>query len=300
MALRDQPYLPLYVQDFLTDEKLNLCGYETQGVFIKIMCILHKQETYGKLVLKESDKILFKQTVKQNSSRCLIFAFMFSKLLPIPIDVLERSLEELIDRGVMYISGDEIAQKRMVKDGQISEARSSAGKKGGGNPNLHKQNTKHLFKQNPKQNTENENEYEYEIENAIKDEVEVVNKKPKKQKDELKTAIFNSCKKIWLEFYQSKTHLTYNFSAKDAGCLATLIKKITFTIENSGGGATQENITTSFQTLLDKLPAWYRDKLELSLINSQYNSIIAQIKKDTGQSQVEYFTQKFQESCKSL
>lgn len=32
MALRDQPYLPLYVQDFLTDEKLRECSYEAEFV----------------------------------------------------------------------------------------------------------------------------------------------------------------------------------------------------------------------------------------------------------------------------
>ena len=56
----------------------------------------------------------------------------------------------------------------MVKDVQKMEGRSNAGKKGGGNPNLNKQNPKHLFKQNPKQNTENEYEYEKVIESTKK------------------------------------------------------------------------------------------------------------------------------------
>ncbi len=48
MALRNQPYLPLFVQDYLTDEKLNECSAQSQGVYIKIMCLMHKSETYGK------------------------------------------------------------------------------------------------------------------------------------------------------------------------------------------------------------------------------------------------------------
>ena len=35
MALRNQPYIPLYVQDFLTDEKLNQCSPASQGIYIK-------------------------------------------------------------------------------------------------------------------------------------------------------------------------------------------------------------------------------------------------------------------------
>ena len=54
----------------------------------------------------------------------------------------------------------------MIKDFEISEQRSLAAKKGGGNPNLFKQNLNNEFKQNDKQNTEYENEYE--IENILK------------------------------------------------------------------------------------------------------------------------------------
>jgi len=56
MALRDQPYLPLYVQDYLTDEKLNECSPATQGVYIKLLCVLHKMEEYGTILLKQKRK----------------------------------------------------------------------------------------------------------------------------------------------------------------------------------------------------------------------------------------------------
>ena len=44
MALRDQPYIPLYVQDFMTDEKLSECSAESTGVYIRVMCIMHKSQ----------------------------------------------------------------------------------------------------------------------------------------------------------------------------------------------------------------------------------------------------------------
>jgi len=293
MALRNQPYIPLYVQDYLTDEKLNSCSASTQGVYIKIMCVLHKQETYGKLILKEKDKVLFKQNDKQNSSRCLFFACKFAKLLPFDNETILNALNELVEENVLIIEGDEIFQKRMVHDEAVSQARSESGKKGGGNPNLFKQNSKHIFKQKDKQNTEYEIENEYENEIVIENEIEVI-KKPEKEKDKT----FTECKKIWLEFYKTATLLDYNFRAKDAGSLSTLIKQIHFTLKSQETDPTQDNTTKALKTMLDKLPAWYRTKLEISLISSQYNTIVAQIKKDSGNSQVEYFAKKLEESWK--
>jgi len=148
MALRDQPYLPLYVQDYLTDEKLNMCSPSAQGVYIKIMCILHKQETYGEVVL-------FKQKDKQKTSMIENFALRFTKLLPFTYEDIHSALQELTEERVLVIDGDKIMQPRMVKDNRVSEARSQAAKKGGGNPILFKQNDKQIDKQNP----EYENEY---------------------------------------------------------------------------------------------------------------------------------------------
>ena len=43
MALRDQPYLPLYIHDIMVDEKLNECCAATHGIYIKgLMCLMHK------------------------------------------------------------------------------------------------------------------------------------------------------------------------------------------------------------------------------------------------------------------
>lgn len=157
MALRDQPYFPLYVQDYLTDEKLNMCSASSQGVFIKILCIMHKSESYG--------KILFKQKFKQNESMIKNFALQISKQLPFDVQIIENALQDLIDEGVLNLSGDELLQKRMVKDGEISAKRSEAGKSGGGNPNLFKQKSKQIDKQNTEYENENEIVNENEVEN---------------------------------------------------------------------------------------------------------------------------------------
>ena len=125
MALRDQPYLPLYVQDVLTDEKLIECSAEAHGVYFRLLCILHKQETYGLLCLKQK----YKQTDKQISN----FALMLCKQMPFEANQIQKSLEELLAEGVLILEDDKLYQKRMLKDGELSSLRSDIGKKGGSN-----------------------------------------------------------------------------------------------------------------------------------------------------------------------
>jgi len=123
MALRNQPYLPLYVQDFLTDEKLIECSALATGVYIKTMCVLHKSETYGTLLLKQKDK----QSIKPIEN----FASKLAKFLPWDLLTIISGLEELLNEEVLFIDGDLLTQKRMIKDGNISDKRSTAGSKGG-------------------------------------------------------------------------------------------------------------------------------------------------------------------------
>lgn len=122
MALRDQPYFPLYVQDFLTDEKLNECSAESAGVYIRLMCIMHKSQAYGTILIKQKDK----QTGEQISD----FALKLTKQMPYDAPTIERSLAELLEEGVLSLDGDTLFQKRMVKDGKASDAKALAGKKG--------------------------------------------------------------------------------------------------------------------------------------------------------------------------
>lgn len=123
MALRDQPYIPLYVQDFMTDEKLSECSAESTGVYIRAMCIMHKSQEYGTVLLKQKDK--------QNPSNIKNFAIKLHRLMPYSVDVIERSLAELVDEEVLTIEGDVLMQRRMVKDGILSQIRANAGSKGG-------------------------------------------------------------------------------------------------------------------------------------------------------------------------
>lgn len=125
MALRDQPYLPLYVQDLLTDEKLIECSASAHGVYLRLICILHKQEVYGQICLK--------QKYKQIESKYDSFAQMLIKQMPFEAKTISESIRELTDENVIVIEGDLLTQKRMFRDGHLSIARTEAGKKGGSN-----------------------------------------------------------------------------------------------------------------------------------------------------------------------
>ena len=123
MALRDQPYFPLYVDDFMTDERLNLCSAEATGVYIRLMCLMHKMDEYGVVSLSKLDKV--------SSDQIQNFTTLLSKQMPYENDVIFRSILELFERKVIQIKGDKLIQKRMVKDGETSKKRAIAGAKGG-------------------------------------------------------------------------------------------------------------------------------------------------------------------------
>jgi len=166
LALRDQPYIPLYVQDFMTDEKLSECSAESTGVYIRAMCIMHKSQEYGKVLLKQKDK--------QNPSKIKNFAVKLHRLMPYSVDVIERSLTELIDEEVLTIEGDVLMQRRMVKDGILSQIRANAGSKGGKiaqSKSVAGSFAKAKSKAKPKAKEQANTEYEYEDE--IEDETEV-------------------------------------------------------------------------------------------------------------------------------
>jgi hypothetical protein len=150
MALRDQPYLPLYIQDFLTDEKLMVCSAETTGVYIRLLCILHKQKEYGVFLLK--------QNVKQDVPTCLDFASQLDLFMPYKEKVIESAISELLLHDVIQQDGSKLLQKRMIIDNDISLKRASAGSKGGKKTQFAKANVKASAQANSEDESEDEDE----------------------------------------------------------------------------------------------------------------------------------------------
>jgi uncharacterized protein YdaU (DUF1376 family) len=151
MALRDQPYLPLYVQDFLTDEKLMECSASATGIYIRLLCIMHKSEEYGVILLKQKDK--------QTDNQIKNFANKLAKYLPYSTEEIISGISELLSEGVLQNGGDKLSQKRMIRDNEISIIRSEAGKKG--------VFAKAKGKTKPQANPEDENEDEIVIDTVI-------------------------------------------------------------------------------------------------------------------------------------
>lgn len=189
-ALRKLPYIPLYVQDFTSDEKLTGCSASAVGVYIFLLCFLHKSETYGKLILRTKDlltdeetdeikKQIESKTKSKTKSKIIAFAKRLQRNMPFELYEIATGLTELEEERVITVEGIELYQKRMVRDGEISEKRSSNGALGGRpakekSTQKSKKGSKSESKKGSKSeselktNTEIENEYENNIEEESK------------------------------------------------------------------------------------------------------------------------------------
>ena len=157
---RAQPYLPLYVQDVLTDPHLCACSASACGVYLYLLCILHKQEEYGEYRLwdEPSDEDIF-----------ALFAAQLSRQMPLSAEEIAPALRELVKRGVLSLQQDCLICDDMVLQHHVSVQRAAAGQKGGS-----KTQSKNTDKQKSfastfalakvQANTENEIEYESDIE----------------------------------------------------------------------------------------------------------------------------------------
>ena len=205
MALTDQPYLPLYVDDWMNNSKLKLCSPGAHGLMISIMCLMHKSDLYGTILLKQK----FKQTDKQE----LNFASQIAKLTTFDLLEIEPFFYELIEEKVLKIEGDSISKKR-----------ASSGKSGGEKT---QESIKNFAKANIQPNTVIENVNESEVENVNESEKKIKATKfqiPKIEEiqaycEERKNNI-NS--KTFFNFYESKNWMIGKNKMKDwKACIRT-------------------------------------------------------------------------------
>lgn len=150
--------MPLYVDDWMNNNKLKLCSPGAHGLMISIMCLMHKSEEYGVILLKQK----YKQSDKQRQN----FASQIAKLTSFDFLEIENYFYELLDENVLEIDGEKLICWRMFKDGKTSRNRSFSGKKGGSKT---QSNIKNFAKAKTEANTVNENgivnEYESETNN---------------------------------------------------------------------------------------------------------------------------------------
>ena len=100
---------------------------------------------------------------------------MLLRQMPYMMSEIQDGLEELLDNKIIEIDGDYLLQKRMVKDGELSEKRAVAGKKGGkkslgfcSSKTQSKTRSKNISKSEANSEDENENDIDIEYEYNIK------------------------------------------------------------------------------------------------------------------------------------
>jgi hypothetical protein len=119
------PAFQFYPADWRKDPGVQSLGYFERGVWFEILCLMHESQQRGKLLLNGRpmpDEAL-------------------ARLLGLDKQLLTKTLTTLLDYGVA--SRDEqgaLISRRMVKDEELRQIRTEAGKKGG-NPNLVNQNS---------------------------------------------------------------------------------------------------------------------------------------------------------------
>lgn len=115
------PALQFYVGDWRKDPGVQSLDYETRGIWLEILCIMHESEDRGKLMLNGKPMPM--------EALC--------RLLGLDNQNLTKALTKILEYGVASIDSNSqiIFSRRMVRDEDIRKTRKECGKLGG-NPNL--------------------------------------------------------------------------------------------------------------------------------------------------------------------
>jgi hypothetical protein len=115
VTARALPWMKFAPDRWQRDEALRMCGASARGVWMELMCIMHKAEPYGHLLVRG----------KQPSDKQL------SVITGIPVLELSAAIDELEENEVFSRTDDgTIFSRGMVRDAQQHERLSAAGAKG--------------------------------------------------------------------------------------------------------------------------------------------------------------------------
>lgn len=126
------PFMKFFVNDWLADEKVSLCSLAARGLWLHMLCLMHKGGRRGYLDQEDGQALSLEKLARSAG---------------VSTDEASRLIQELTDSGVASVTDSGVIyNRRMVREETISKVRSAAGKKGG-HPLLLKQNqSKHLSK----------------------------------------------------------------------------------------------------------------------------------------------------------
>lgn len=145
-------------------------------------------------------------------------------------------------------------------------------------------------KNNPQNNHGNTVEVPLENENEIVDENEIIIKPESKKTKVIKSEVdpaFIICRDHYFKFYKSLTGKSPSFNGAQGANLKKLLPCIRQTMEEQGVDDTPENVLQSFDIILKNLPAWIKKGIDINIIYSKYDSIIAEIRTKSGANNAE-------------
>jgi len=110
------PFLQLFVDDWLAEERLRICSLAARGLWIDMLCLMHKNTRRGFLGQANGQPMTAEQLSRLTGCS--------------PAEVAHLS-QELLTAGVASANEQGMVfSRRMVRDEEIRQVRQSAGKKG--------------------------------------------------------------------------------------------------------------------------------------------------------------------------
>lgn len=127
------PSFQFYPNDWMGDIELQTCSLEARGLWLEILCLMHRSEPYGYIVI--AGQLLSKNHFTQEQLKSNSIVKQLSNIFRIHLKRFLKLFKELEDNGVIRLNGDGYYSKRLIKEQQLREKRRAAGSLGG-NPNL--------------------------------------------------------------------------------------------------------------------------------------------------------------------
>jgi hypothetical protein len=114
------PWFKFYADKWISDERLGACSIGAQGLWIRLLCLMHKNSRRGFL--------------QQENGQPLSYA-QLARLTGCATDEVAHLLRELISAGAASVSSSGVVFSRLMeREENKRRLCSEAGKKGGGSP----------------------------------------------------------------------------------------------------------------------------------------------------------------------
>ena len=118
------PYLALFIDDWLASAKVRKCSEITRGVYIDLLCIMHKEKRRGSYALHDQElkpnntrsKTQLALSKSSEMQRLPYFAEFLVKRTGSSKTVIVKALQELYQREILVVEGDTLIQPRMYRD----------------------------------------------------------------------------------------------------------------------------------------------------------------------------------------